>query len=239
MHYVHGVHYCSPALPTSLAAIERAHNGYQNKATSAIQYSKNVGYNWLAKAKRVVQKVMSQRSHVQFADKAQICTYYDDYKPFKVTYDSGADGHYISEQDRKQASLPILRRSTKRVGVANGDVCLGNNVTKLPIPQLDHTATEADTFDDFPNSLMSVGKTSDAGTISIFTKDGVTVHKETDVLITCKGKPILIGARDTNDKWSLSHSSGAKKGPMATLHTIQKGQKETQAQMDIVPGALR
>ena len=185
------------------AAIERAHNGYQNKATSAIQYSKNVGYNWLAKAKRVVQKVMSQRSHVQFADKAQICTYYDDYKPFKVTYDSGADGHYISEQDRKQASLPILRRSTKRVGVANGDVCLGNNVTKLPIPQLDHTATEADTFDDFPNSLMSVGKTSDAGTISIFTKDGVTVHKETDVLITCKGKPILIGARDTNGRYRI------------------------------------
>ncbi|KAL7474198.1 hypothetical protein ACHAW6_000188 [Cyclotella cf. meneghiniana] len=31
---------------------------------------------------------------------------------------------------------------------------------------------------------MSVGKTADDGTVSIFTKDGVMVHKETNVLIT-------------------------------------------------------
>ena len=31
------------------------------------------------------------------------------------------------------------------------------------------------------------------GTISVFKKDGVTVYKEEDVLITCKGEPILIG----------------------------------------------
>jgi hypothetical protein len=47
-----------------------------------------------------------------------------------------------------------------------------------------------------PSSLMSVGKLSDNGTISIFTKDGVTVHKEQDVLITCQGDPILIGIQD-------------------------------------------
>jgi hypothetical protein len=52
---------------------------------------------------------------------------------------------------------------------------------------------QADTFQDFPSSLMSVGKTANDGMISIFTKDGVTVHKETDVLITCKGELILIG----------------------------------------------
>jgi hypothetical protein len=40
---------------------------------------------------------------------------------------------------------------------------------------------------------MSVGKT-----VSIFSKNGVSVHKEKDVLITCKGKPILIGVRDKN-----------------------------------------
>ena len=43
---------------------------------------------------------------------------------------------------------------------------------------------------------MSVGKTADDGTISMFTKHGVTVHKENDVLITCKGQPILIGVQD-------------------------------------------
>ena len=32
--------------------------------------------------------------------------------------------------------------------------------------------------------------------MAIFTKDGVTVHKEEDVLITCKDAPILKGVRD-------------------------------------------
>ena len=54
-------------------------------------------------------------------------------------------------------------------------------------------AVEADTFNDFPTSLMSVGKTADNGNISIFTKEGVSVYKEEDVLITCKGEAILIG----------------------------------------------
>ncbi len=37
---------------------------------------------------------------------------------------------------------------------------------------------------------MSVGKTADDGTVSVFTKKGVDVFKEEDVLITCKGEPI-------------------------------------------------
>ena len=45
---------------------------------------------------------------------------------------------------------------------------------------------------------MSIGKTADDGKISIFTKDGVTVYNEYVVLITCKGKPILIGVGDDN-----------------------------------------
>jgi hypothetical protein len=50
---------------------------------------------------------------------------------------------------------------------------------------------------------MSVGKTSDDGTISAFTKDGVTVYKEEDMLITCKGEPILIGVRDMNSRYRI------------------------------------
>ena len=68
----------------------------------------------------------------------------------------------------------------------------------LTFPKTSAKANEADTFKDFTSSLMSVGTTSDDGTISVFTKDGVTVHKEEDVLITCKGEPILIGVRDRN-----------------------------------------
>ena len=185
------------------AAIELAHNGYPTQHTNVVQQSKNFGYNLRTKAKRAIQNLLNNKPHVRFAPKAQMCTFHCAHQAIMLTYDSGADGNYISEHDRKKAGLPILRPSTKRVGVANGDVSLGNNVTELPIPQLAHADTEADTFDDFPHSLMSVGKTSDAGTISIFTKDGVTVHKEEDVLITCKGEPILIGARDIHGRYRI------------------------------------
>eukprot|EP00804_Cyclotella_cryptica_P025451 CCRYP_017210-RA/>CCRYP_017210-RA protein AED:0.40 eAED:0.40 QI:0/-1/0/1/-1/0/1/0/255 len=58
---------------------------------------------------------------------------------------------------------------------------------------------------------MSVGKTCDDGTIAIFTQSGVTVHKDTDVLITCQGEPLLIGARDAKDG-TASHSPNTKDG---------------------------
>jgi hypothetical protein len=50
---------------------------------------------------------------------------------------------------------------------------------------------------------MRVGKTADDGMISIFTKEGVTVHKEQDILNTCKGKPILIGVRDNHGRYCI------------------------------------
>jgi hypothetical protein len=76
--------------------------------------------------------------------------------------------------------------------VANGGVSQAKFVMQLPFKDLSAKAKQADTFQDFPSSLMSVGKTADDGTISIFTKNGVTVYKETNVLITCKGEPVLI-----------------------------------------------
>jgi hypothetical protein len=120
-----------------------------------------------------------------------------------MTYNSGADGHYISEKDCRKAGLPIIQKSTRRAGIANGGVSQEKFVTQLPFKDLSAQATQTDTFQDFPSSLMSVGKTANDGTISIFTKDGVTVHKETDVLITCKGEPILIGVRDERGRYQI------------------------------------
>jgi hypothetical protein len=120
-----------------------------------------------------------------------------------ITYDSGADGHYISKKGRHKARLPIIQKSTRWVGVANGGVSQAKFFMQLQFNALSAQATQADTFQDFPSSLMSVGKTTDDGTISIFTKDCVTVHKETDVLITCKGEPILFGVRDEQGRYQL------------------------------------
>ena len=114
-----------------------------------------------------------------------------------ITYDSGADGHYLSKRYCINVGLPIVQPSSKRVGVANG------GTSTLPFKQLSNRAASADSFEDFPSSLMSVGKTSDDGTISIFTKEGVTVHKEQDVLITCKGEPMLIGIRDDKGRYRI------------------------------------
>jgi hypothetical protein len=47
---------------------------------------------------------------------------------------------------------------------------------------------------------MSVGNVADDGNISIFTKDGVTIHDEQDVLITCQGNPLFIGVRDQHGR---------------------------------------
>jgi hypothetical protein len=99
-----------------------------------------------------------------------------------LTYNSGANRHNVSKNDIKEACMPILRSSSKKFKVANGGKCKAKNVTQLPFPQLSERATIADTFTNFPKSLMSVGKTTDNGTISIFTKTGVTIHNETDVL---------------------------------------------------------
>ena len=82
--------------------------------------------------------------------------------------------------------------SIKKVGVSNGGIRKGTNVIRPPFTQFSSKANITDTFKDFPNSLMSVGKTSEDDTASVFNKDGVTVHYEEDVLLTCEGKPTLI-----------------------------------------------
>ena len=112
----------------------------------------------------------------------------------EVTCNSGADGNYMSEANRAKLGLPILRESIKRVKVAGGEASKGKHVTKLSFPQLSKKAAEADTFDDFKTSLMKVWKTADDGNVSMFTKEGVKIYKEKDILITCKGLDFLLYA---------------------------------------------
>ena len=121
----------------------------------------------------------------------------------EVTYDSGADDNSMSKEDRARLGLPILRESPKRAKSANGRASKGKHVTALPSPQLSGEAAEADFFDEFKTSLMSVGKTADDGNVSVFTKKGVRIYKEENVLITCKGGPILVGRRDERGRYRI------------------------------------
>ena len=168
------------------------------------QGSRNISYAIGSCLKRATQQLTQPGKHVSFASTHKVRVYQCHSAPAVLaTLDSGADGHYLSEADRRKANLPILRPSSKRVGVANGGCSTARHVTALPLPQLSPQATRADTFDDFPNSLISVGRLADDNTISIFTKDGVSVHKEQDVLVTCRGDPILIGVRDVHGRYRV------------------------------------
>eukprot|EP00804_Cyclotella_cryptica_P010817 CCRYP_008749-RA/>CCRYP_008749-RA protein AED:0.21 eAED:0.21 QI:0/0/0/1/1/1/3/0/823 len=146
---------------------------------------------------------LSTDRHIRFASHTQIRHYDSQATTPLITFDSGADGHYLSETDRLTVGLPILRPSSRQVGVANGGTSKARYVSRLPFTQLSTNAALADSFDDFPQSLMSVGKTCDDGTVAIFTQSGVTVHKDTDMLITCQGEPLLIGAHDAHGRYRI------------------------------------
>ena len=166
-------------------AIDAAHAKPNKPRIGMVQQGRNTVYTFGSALKRQFKNILKSK-HVSFAKRHTVRQIDDNSTCVMIDYDSGANGNYISEEDRRKAGLPILRASTKKVAVANGGKSKATYVTRLPFQKLSAKANEADTFKDFTSSLMSVGTTSDDGTISVFTKDGVTVHKEEDVLITCK-----------------------------------------------------
>ena len=115
--------------------------------------------------------------NVQFRSKPTIATFQQHHETTILAYNLGADKHYLSKKEMTQLGLPILRISYKQVGGANDGACSGKYVTTVPFPQLSNRAAESDTLEEFPSSLMSVGKTAENGNVSIFTKYGVTVYK--------------------------------------------------------------
>ena len=92
--------------------------------------------------------------------------------------------------------MQILQWSTKQISMAKTGTSKGKWETTLPLPQPSKEAAKANSFSIFSTSLMNVGKTNNNGNISIFTKNGVMVHKREYVLIMCKEVPILIGVHD-------------------------------------------
>jgi hypothetical protein len=177
-------------------AINLSHVRQDKLSIGLAQYRRNLVYSMSSTFNWTIKKLNKTKQHVSFATHNTVRLYKDHEEPLMITYNSGSDGNYLSKKDRVKAGLPILRPSTHMVGVADGGTSQAQHVTRLPFHKLSAQARQADTFQDFPTLLMSVGKTSNDGTISVFTKTGVTVFKEEDVLITCKCEPILIGMQD-------------------------------------------
>ncbi len=184
-------------------AIDMAHSKRVPTHIGWVQRGCNLAYKLSSAFNKTIQKLNKSTQHVRFAAHASKRRYHHQDKPIMITYNSGANGNYLSERDCVQAGLLILKASTRKVGVANSGTSQAQHVTQLPFQKLSARARQADTFPDFPTSLMSIGKTSNDGTILIFNKIGVTVHREEDVLITCKGEPILIEVQDKQGRYRI------------------------------------
>ncbi len=140
-------------------AIDSAHVNSNKPAIGLTQRSCNAAYSLGMTISRTFKKI-SNNKHVRFAKHNKVHLFSNTETPIMVMYDSGADGHYISKKDRCNARLPIIQKSTRQVGVANGGVSQAKFVMQLLFNDLSAKAKQADTFQDFPSSLISIGKTA-------------------------------------------------------------------------------
>ncbi len=116
-------------------AINTAHIKHSTTSIGFAQRGRNAAYSLGYAFNRTIKKI-NKNKHVSFATHNKVHHYINNEQPIMVTYDSGADGHYISEKDRRKAGLPILQPSTQKVGVANGGTSNAKYVTQLPFQQL-------------------------------------------------------------------------------------------------------
>ena len=157
--------------------IDTAHTAYHQTTAKPhlLQQGKNIGYLLATTVCKLVHKFTKNNQQVRFRHKPTVTRFHNEEEPIMITYDSGANNHYMSESDRIKLKLSILRPSHQRVAVSNGGTSEGKYMTRLPFPQLSTITADADTFEEFPSSLMSVGKTSNDGNVSIFTDEKVQV----------------------------------------------------------------
>jgi hypothetical protein len=82
-------------------AINNAHNKHGTTSIGFAQRGRNAAYSLGSAFNRTIKKI-NKNKHVSFI------THNRNEHPIKITYDSGADGHYISKKDCCKVGLPIL-----------------------------------------------------------------------------------------------------------------------------------
>ncbi len=106
---------------TQRRAINSAHVKNNKPAIGLAQRGHNTAYSLGITIGRTLKKI-SNNKHVRFAKNNKVHLFDKAETLIMIMYDSGANGHYISKKDCHKAGLPIIRKSTRRVGVANGGV---------------------------------------------------------------------------------------------------------------------
>jgi hypothetical protein len=95
-------------------AINDAHTKRGTTSIGFSQRGRNAAYS-LGSAFNWTIENINKNKHVSFATHNNVHQYINNGQPIMVTYDSGADGHYISKKDWRQAGLPILQTLTQRL----------------------------------------------------------------------------------------------------------------------------
>eukprot|EP00804_Cyclotella_cryptica_P020933 CCRYP_009266-RA/>CCRYP_009266-RA protein AED:0.39 eAED:0.42 QI:0/0/0/1/1/1/3/0/380 len=78
-------------------AINNAHTRTSKPAVSLLQASKNTGYALATNIRRTLHKCLPAVPHVTFQAQAHVRHFHPNTSEPMITYDSGADGHYLSE----------------------------------------------------------------------------------------------------------------------------------------------
>ena len=79
-------------------AINAAHTKQGTTSIGFAQRGRNAAYSLSSAFNRTIKKI-NKNKHVSFATNNRVHQYNSNEQPIMVTYDSGADRHYISEKD--------------------------------------------------------------------------------------------------------------------------------------------
>ena len=103
------------------------------------QKAKNASQNItgsIYRALKLAKTSFTKTKMVSFVTTRQVQIFQDKEIAAMITYDSGADGHYLSERDRINVGLEV----------ANGGTSTARHVSCLPFKQLSNQAASADSF---------------------------------------------------------------------------------------------
>ena len=89
---------------TSVAKTQQHNHTHSDKVVvqpSVIEKGKRFGQTVATAARRLFRQIQKGTTkRVRFSSRPGVCNYVEGQESIMITYDSGADGHYMSEDDR-------------------------------------------------------------------------------------------------------------------------------------------
>ena len=98
---------------TSISKREQQRKRHSDKTSvkqSILEKERGIGQTVATAARRLLQQIKKgSTKRVRFAMQPSVQKFDVGEEPVMITYDSGEDGNYVSEEDRARLGMPILR----------------------------------------------------------------------------------------------------------------------------------